>query len=103
MPEMNRRDFLRGSSMAVATAGLVAAFPVLPSVVNAFDTEAPAVDSSVAATTGEAMTMSEPIVARVTDLSTGEIQMFFGTQEITYNDPQMAARLVQATRLAAQK
>jgi hypothetical protein len=98
MPEMNRRDFLRGSSMAVATAGLVAAFPVLPTVVNAFDTEAPAIDSSAAATASEAASMSEPIVARVTDLSTGEIQMFWGTQEITYNDPQVAARLFQATQ-----
>ena len=46
----------------------------------------------------EHASITEPIVARVNDLATGEIQMFFGTQELTYNDPQLAARLFQATR-----
>jgi hypothetical protein len=42
--------------------------------------------------------MSEPVVARVTDVSTGEIQMFFGTSSSTVNDPQLAASLVRAAR-----
>jgi hypothetical protein len=95
---MKRRDFLKGSTMAVVGAGFVAAMPIMPAVLNAMDTEAPEADTAVAGTADAAVTMSEPLVVRVNDLATGSMQMFFGTQEVAYNDPQLAARLVQASR-----
>ena len=42
--------------------------------------------------------MSEPLVARVTDATTGEIQMFFGTNSTKVTDPQLANSLLRAAR-----
>jgi len=96
MAPMKRRDFLKGSTMAVAAAGVAAAMPLMPAVLNIADTEGPEADSAVASTSDAALTMSEPLVVRVTDLTTGAMQMFFGTHEVAYSDPQLAARLVRA-------
>jgi len=96
MHPMRRRDFLKGSTMAMVGAGVVAAVPVMPAVLNVLDTEGPEADSAAAGASDAAVTMSEPIVVRVNDLSTGAMQMFFGTQEVAINDPDMAARLARA-------
>ena len=40
--------------------------------------------------------LTEPLVAHVRDLATGEIGLFSGTREITLLDPQLAARLARA-------
>ena len=42
--------------------------------------------------------MTEPLVAHVRDLATGEIGLFSGTREIVFHDPALAARLFHATR-----
>ena len=44
------------------------------------------------------LTMTEPLVAHVRDLATGEIGLFSGTREITVLDPRLAAALVRALR-----
>ena len=41
MSEMKRRDFLKSGTMAVAAAGVAAAIPIVPAVINAVDTEGP--------------------------------------------------------------
>ncbi len=41
---------------------------------------------------------TEPLVAHVRDLSTGEIGIFNGTREVVFKDPQLAARLFHAAR-----
>jgi hypothetical protein len=42
--------------------------------------------------------LSEPLVAHVRDLATGEIDVFAGERQITYRDPHLAARLFKATQ-----
>jgi hypothetical protein len=37
-----------------------------------------------------------PLVAHVKDLSTGEIGVYMGTSEVTFRDPQLAAKLYRA-------
>jgi hypothetical protein len=99
MSEMKRRDFLKSGTMAVAAAGVAAAIPIMPAVINAVDTDGPEIDSTTAASTSEAAaSMSEPLVVRVNDLSSGSMQMFFGTREVTYADPELAARLFRAAQ-----
>jgi hypothetical protein len=99
MSEMKRRDFLKSGTMAVAAAGVAAALPVMPAVINAVDTEGPEVDSATAASTSEvAENMAQPLIVRVNDLASGSMQMFFGTREVTYADPQLAARLFRAAQ-----
>jgi hypothetical protein len=98
MKEMRRRDFLKGSSMAVAAAGVVATMPFMPTVINAVDSEAPEADGAVASSSEAALNMTQPLIVRVNDLTSGAMQMFYGNQELTHNDPQLAARLFRATQ-----
>ena len=98
MPEMKRRDFLKSGTMAVAAAGVAAARPIVPAMVNVVDTEGPEVDSATAASTSEvAVNAAQPLIVRVNDLS-GSMQMFFGTRGVTDSDPQLAARLFRAAQ-----
>jgi hypothetical protein len=94
MEAINRRLFLMRSSMAVAAAGVATAIPLTPAL-TAAETEAPAADSAVE---GGAAGMSEPLVAHVRDLASGEIGIYSGTREVTFHDPGLASRLFNATR-----
>ena len=94
MRPLNRRQFLQRGSLAVAAAGVASALPGLGSLL---DEEAPVVaPEAPAAVDGAVPAMSDPVVARVTDASSGEVQMFFGTNATTVRDPELAARLVKA-------
>jgi hypothetical protein len=42
--------------------------------------------------------MTEPLIAHVKDLQTGEISLYMGEREFTYLDPTLAARLVRAAK-----
>jgi hypothetical protein len=97
MSGVNRRDFLTRGSLTVAAAGLVATVPGLTSALAMGESEAPAASDAV--TADEAVgTMSEPVVAHVRDLATGEIGVYSGTQEVVFRDPTLARRLFNATR-----
>ena len=95
MKEFERRVFLARGSIAVAAAGVATAMPGLASGLMAAEEEAP---EAAAVVEGEAATMTEPLVAHVRDLATGEIGLFSGTQEIVFHDPTLATRLFNATR-----
>ena len=95
MKEFERRVFLARGSIAVAAAGVATAMPGLASGLVATEEEAPEAASVVE---GGASTMTEPLVAHVRDLATGEIGLFSGIQEIVFHDPTLAARLFNATR-----
>jgi hypothetical protein len=102
MSAVNRREFLTRGSIAVAAAGVVAAVPGLTSVLAIGESEAPAAADTAAADTAVATeaagTMTEPIVAHVRDLATGEIGVYSGTQEFVFRDPTLANRIFNATR-----
>ena len=96
MGRLNRRQFLQKGSLAVAAAGVASAVPGVAATLNdatpALSTDAPA------AAEDAVPSMSEPLVARVTDATTGEIQMFFGTNSTKVTDPQLANSLLRAAR-----
>jgi hypothetical protein len=101
MSGVSRRVFLKGSSAAVVAAGAISAIPGLPTMVGLVDTQGPAdVGATESAVTDAESSgfMSEPLVAHVRDLGTGEIGLFSGTREITVLNPQLAASLVRAMR-----
>lgn len=102
MAEVTRRSFLRNSGLAVAAAGVMSQVPLLGNLVTAGEADAPAAtaatDTAVAGTGEGTATLTEPLVAHVRDLSTGEIGIFNGTREVIYHDPQLAARLFRAAR-----
>jgi hypothetical protein len=96
MNAFTRRVFLTRSSMAVAAAGAVSAIPGLSSVLTAAESDAPA--SEALLTDEAAASMTEPLVAHVRDLSSGEIGLFSGEREVVFHDPGLAHRLFNATR-----
>jgi hypothetical protein len=95
MEKHSRRAFLRQGSLALGAAGAVAALPGLPAVLESGG--APATEAATAELP-KGVELSEPLVAHVRDLATGEIDVFAGERQITYRDPHLAARLFKATQ-----
>lgn len=101
MSEVSRRVFLKGGSAVVVAAGAISAIPGLPGVIGLVDTQgASDVGGAEAAVTDSEVSgaMSEPVIAHLRDLATGEIGLFSGTNEITVLDPRLAASILRAMR-----
>jgi hypothetical protein len=98
MGTFDRRLFLKGSSIAMVGAGVMATLPGLPSALGVGESQAPVVESDSAAAGDSALSMAEPVVARIRDAVTGEIDLFFGTNSVTTRDPELVARLLRAAR-----
>lgn len=98
MAGVSRRTFLGRGSLAIAGAGVLSAIPGLSGLLGAAETEAPAADASVAGADAGAADLSEPLVAQVRNVSTGEISLFNGTREVIVRNPQLASQLVRAIR-----
>jgi hypothetical protein len=96
MSPLNRRDFLKSGSMAVAAAGVVSAVPMaLPALAGTAgaDTTTAGADGNEVQTGGK---LDQPLVAHVRDLETGEIGIFYGDSEIVHTDRRLAAQIHQA-------
>lgn len=89
-PGVTRRLFIGTAAAGVATAAATAAVPAL----TAGATPADAVDQDE----DTSVELDQPVVARVTDLSTGEVSLYVGTEEITVTDRVLARRLARAAR-----
>jgi hypothetical protein len=100
MNPLSRRSFLRSGSAAVAAVGAISAIPGLPALISVAETQGPADagTAEAAAADTESATLSEPLVAHIRDLNTGEIGLFSGTREINLFDPELATRLARAIR-----
>ena len=96
MSEFSRRVFLARSSVAVAAVGVASSVPSLTSALATGVAEAPAAEPAIADDADA--TMSEPLIAHVRDLASGEIGLFSGEREIVFHDPGLATRLFNASR-----
>jgi hypothetical protein len=94
MPELSRRMFLKRGSLAVAAAGAVGAIPGLPALLSSTEASAPEAGS----VGGEASALTEPLVAHVKDLQSGEISLFLGEREVIYHDVSLAGLIHQAAK-----
>jgi hypothetical protein len=95
--QLNRRSFLVRGGVTAATAGIMASVPG-SALLGAFEADAPAVDNEVApATDAEVANMTDPVIAHVKDLSTGEISIYSGEQEVVLRNPGLAAQLFRAS------
>lgn len=90
MAKLSRRGFFKQTSATAATFGVLAALPAMAAATEA-PAEVPAAEVSIAEFT-------EPLMAHVSDLASGEISLLMGTREIIFRDPQLVMRLLQATR-----
>ena len=86
MTDLNRRSFLKQTSVGAATLGLLSSVPALAVI-----SESPRAIPEVADTT-----VNGPLVAHVSDVATGEVALLLGSREITFRDPQLVARLIKA-------
>jgi hypothetical protein len=91
---VNRRDFLIRGSAAVAAVGAGTLVSGLPASAGA--SEAPgSPDAQTELPQGDT---TLPLVARIRDVQTGEIDLFLGDHEVTCRDRQLAARLFNAAQ-----
>lgn len=97
MPELSRRAFLIRSSMGAAAVAIGSAVPGLPGLIGTAEEEAPSVDDSAVGAAGVQDT-SEPLIAHVTDLRSGEMNLYLGERQFSVTDPGLAARLFGAAR-----
>ncbi len=101
MSDISRRLFLKGGSAAIVAAGAISALPAVPALLTTAESQGPADAGTAEAGLSDAESaaaMSEPLIAHVRDLSTGEIGIFSGTREVTVLNPRLAASLVRALR-----
>jgi hypothetical protein len=101
---ISRRRFLGHGSLLAGAAAAMAAIPGVGSLLASGEDDAPALGGAASAATeagtGAASEASEPLIAHVIDASTGEINLYQGTQQITTRDPALARALA---RLATSK
>lgn len=91
MNPLSRRTFLTRGSIGVVLAGSLAALPVIGTALKM-------PFSSLAS--GARPPMTEPLIAHVRDINTGEIAILFGPNKVIHRDPELAARLYAAARRA---
>jgi hypothetical protein len=89
MNDLSRRRFLTHGSLGVAFAGVLALVPGLSAV---FRVPAPAIAA------GAQPALAGPLVAHVRDLTSGEILLLVGTEQVIHRDRDLAARLYAAAR-----
>ena len=97
MENVSRRGLLRNGSLAVVGVGLAGAVPAFSKGLAPQAPNASAADSSpAAAALSTGASLDGPLVAHVKNLSTGDIGVYMGTSEVTFRDPQLAAKLYRA-------
>jgi hypothetical protein len=96
MPGLSRRSFLGRSSLALAVGGLATAIPGLGSILEVAPAEAPEIEGA-ASESEVAGDLSEPVIAHLKDLRTGEFSFYQGEREVSFKDPGLAARLYRAS------
>lgn len=96
----SRRTFLRRGTVTAAAVGLAGSVPGLSGLIAGTASDAPEVESGVTDAEGgaSATSLSQPLVAHVKDVGSGEISLFQGDQELVVHDPALARSLSSALR-----
>ena len=98
LSDLSRRTFLRRGTVAAAAVGVLGSVPGLSGLLAGSASEAPTVESGPTQAEGEVGNLSEPLLAHVKDINTGEISLFHGETETVVRDPALARRLLSAAR-----
>jgi hypothetical protein len=94
----SRRAFLRRGTLAAAAVGVIGTVPGLSGLLVGGAAEAPAAESAATEAEGDVGPLTEPLVAHVKDLGTGEISLFQGEQETVVRNPALARQLFSGIR-----
>jgi hypothetical protein len=82
--------------MATAAVGVAGSLPGLGGLLTAGAADAPAVEPEVNDVSEDAGSFTGPLLAHIKDLSTGEITLFQGEQELVVRNPALARQLFSA-------
>ena len=95
---LSRRNFLRRGTFTAAAVAVASSVPGISTLVAGTASEAPAVDTGVSDAASDGGALTEPLVAQVKDLSTGEISLFQGEREVVVHSTALARGLASAAR-----
>lgn len=95
---VSRRSFLQKGSLTAAAVGVVGSVPGLSGLLASSAPELPAAETGATQVEGDVGALSEPLVAHVTNLGTGDISLYQGEREVLIRDPALASRLFSAAR-----
>jgi hypothetical protein len=95
---LSRRTFLRRGTMTAAAVGVITTVPGLSSLLIGGSAEAPALETGAGEAEADAGALTEPLLAQVKDLHTGEISLLQGEREVVIRNPAVARSLYAAAR-----
>jgi protein tyrosine phosphatase (PTP) superfamily phosphohydrolase (DUF442 family) len=88
---LTRRNLLKQTSIGVATMGVLSGMAAnLPALTTAIT------NPDVTEAEQALPTLDGPLVAHIRDVTTGEISLLFGHQEVIYKDLDLVTRLLRA-------
>lgn len=93
---VSRRRFLRTGTMSAAAVGVLVSTPILPGLLQGLEADAPATEGAAAQAEGDMPALAGPIVAHVTNASTGELSLYVGEREVAYRDPILVQHILRA-------
>jgi hypothetical protein len=91
MAKLARRGFLKRTTASVATIGVMASVPAALTAIS----DAPQVTETVGTDLSSISLADGPLIAHISNLTTGEISLLSGTQEIVFRDPDLVMRLLK--------
>jgi hypothetical protein len=95
----SRRMFLEGTAGAVTGAALVLASPKVASIaLDAGSKGSPSSEPKGVVTQPSGAAAQEPVTAYVRNAERHEVTVLSGTREVTYRDPALVKRLLDAAR-----
>ena len=89
MTDLNRRSFLKQTSVGAATLGLLSSLRALAAIPDSPQATKPEVPAAA---------FSGPMIAHVSNIATGEVALLVGAREIIFHDPEFVAPLMKAAR-----
>jgi hypothetical protein len=95
---LSRRTFLRRGTFTAAAVAVASSVPGMSTVLASSTEDAPALDTGAAGAADDSGALTEPLVAHVKDLNTGEISVFQGEREVVVHSPALARSLMSASR-----
>ena len=96
--DLSRRTFLRRGTFTAAAVAVASSVPGISTLFANTAADAPAVDTGLSDAAGDSGALTEPLVAQVKDLDTGEISLFQGEREVVIHSPALARSLASAAR-----
>lgn len=94
---VSRRLLLQVGTLGAAAAGLVASAPNFTNLLAGVTEDAPAVTGVATDAVTIAPSVDGPIIAHITDVSAGNVSIYLGDQEYSFQDHGLVQQLLRQT------